>query len=341
MSLEKEIYAVTESKGLSDAHKTKRQILIDRGIIKADDLENILHQHEMPRGFALNLCGHCNYRCSYCPQSLKKHPVEYIDVEIIEKTFGELGNRAVYVQMGTRGENLLHPSFFRVIDVIKKRNGSSYICLNTNGFLIDEKMMQRLLGSEIDHIVFSLQTIKADLYQKINGSTHHGTIVEKIKKFIKARNAAESNMLLSVQFLGFPENIRYRDDFINYWRGHDIQVQVQPLHCWGDKFEHTETQDEQRYPCLYLWLYPQISHKGRLAMCYNDFYDEMAYGDLSEYSLSALWQGERAKELREKHLSGRWGEIAMCRNCFGYKYFNNCFSKENGKFTLLNNRGEN
>ena len=72
-------------KDIKDAHLTKRESLIARGIIKEDDAQNIIYQSERPRGFTLNLCGHCTYQCTYCPQSFEELPAEYIKKETFYK----------------------------------------------------------------------------------------------------------------------------------------------------------------------------------------------------------------------------------------------------------------
>lgn len=320
---------------IKDAHLTKKSILISRGIIKDDNAENIRYQADLPRGFTLNLCGHCTYKCSYCPQSLSTHSEEYIKPQIIHKVFNELGNRAVYVQMGTRGENLLHPKFFEFIRFIKNKNEMSYICLNTNGYIIDDHMMVMLIKSGIDHIVFSLQTINPQLYEKITGSPYHQKIIDRIIKFKNEISQQGPKMFLSVQFLALPENLVYRQEFINFWQSRNIDIQIQNLHSWGDKFHTEDIAAEERYPCPYLWLYPTVTHTGKLTTCFADFYDEMAYGSLEEESLTSLWQGEKARSIREKHLQGKWAEIPMCRNCSGFKAMGNGFKYREGRFVIV------
>lgn len=317
-----------------DAHLVKKDILIDRGIIKGNMAENIRHQAELPRGFTLNLCGHCTYRCTYCPQSLRPHPPEYIELEVVERVFQELEGRAVYVQMGTRGENLLHPRFFDVLRVIKDSNPRSYVCLNTNAFIIDDAMMEGLLTLGLDHLVFSLQTMVPELYANISGSSHHAKVVDRIKRCIARRQALGSETFLSVQYLAFPENLPHKRAFLDYWQDYDIEVQIQRFHGWGDKFEVKKDETVARYPCHYLWLYPTVTHSGNLVPCFADFYDEMAYGSLKTHSLRELWQGEKIRELRELHLQGRWGEIPMCKDCEGFLAMDNGFRLENGRFVL-------
>lgn len=320
---------------IKDAHLTKKSVLISRGIIKEDNAENIRYQADLPRGFSLNLCGHCTYKCSFCPQSLSANLEEYINPGIIYKVFDELGNRAVYVQMGSRGESLLHPEFFKFIRFIKDKNKLSYICLSTNGYIIDDRMTAMLIKSGIDHIVFSLQTINPLIYKKITGSSHHRKVIDRIIEFKKKINRECSKIFLSVQFLAFPDNLPYRQEFIDFWQPHNIGIQIQNLHSWGGRFHLTETvSDEQRYPCPYLWLYPTITHTGKLTTCFTDFNEDMAYGSLDKETLASLWRGEKARLIREKHLHGKWRDISMCRNCSGFRAMGNGFKRHEDGFVI-------
>jgi wyosine [tRNA(Phe)-imidazoG37] synthetase (radical SAM superfamily) len=316
-----------------DAHLTKKEILISRGIVKEDNIQNILHQKKLPRGFTINFCGHCTYKCSYCPQSFEEYPVEFIREEIVYKVFNELGNKAVYVQMGSRGENLLHPKFFDFIEFIKNKNELSYICLNTNGLIIDDDMMLKLL-SVIDQIVFSVQTTEPDLYKKIVNNHGFEKVVGRIIRFEKARNELNSKTLLSVQYLAFTENLPFKQKFIDFWKGHNLEVLISSFHSWGDKFAPQEEPVVGRYPCAYLWLYPTVTHTGKLTACFADFYDEIAYGSLEKSSMGQLWHGEKILFLREKHLKGEWGDIPLCRNCDGFLFMDNVFEYREGRYAV-------
>lgn len=319
---------------ISDPHFTKKSILVKRGIIKQDDADNLKHQLYLPRGFSLNLCGHCTYKCSYCPQSVESYPEEYINPDIIYKVFRELDKKAVYVQMSARGESLLHPDFFKIVRFIKSENSMSYICLNTNGYIIDDLMMGLLFDSGIDQILFSLQTMDPILYNKICMSPHHQKVVDRILKFVKMKDLLRSDLIISVQFLSFPENSSSYKEFADYWASHDVGVLVQHLHSWGNKMYTDRVTDGGRYPCPYLWLYPTITHTGHLSTCFIDFNQDMTYGSLETDSLSYLWRGERAVELREKHLRSDWGAIPLCSNCSGYKIIKNPFKYCNGRFSV-------
>ena len=194
-------------------------------------------------------------------------------------------------------------------------------------------MMVKML-SVLDHIVFSLQTMEPDLYKKMVNRNGFERIEDRIISFERAKMELDSETLLSVQFLAFPENLPFKQKFIDYWRSHNLEVQIQRLHSWGNKFDLDKDRDNRRYPCPYLWLYPTVTHTGKLATCFADFYDEMAYGSLEESSMESLWQGEKAFALREKHLNAKWGAITLCENCEGFLCMENGFEYRGDRFIV-------
>ena len=315
-----------------DAHKTKKEMLVERGIIKADPAQNLRFQQEIPRGFSLNLCSHCNYRCRYCPQGIDAQRVEFLKTGIVEKLFNEIAGRAAYVQISARGESLLHPEFFRIIDIIKQANPASFICLNTNGSLIDGDIAARLIDSRIDQIQISLQTIDPDLYKELTGSALHSRVVDAVIRLAGLRTKLNKNILLTVQGLDVPENRPYKRAFFDFCYEHHLDFHVQQLHSWGDKFESDAVHDPDRYPCPYLFLYPTINHKGAVNPCFIDFHAKYTYGFIGRNSLADIWHSKRARDMREMHLLGRWNDIPMCRNCQGYRLIPSGFRFHDGRF---------
>lgn len=315
-----------------DAHLTKKKMLVDRGIIKADPAENLRAQEGMPHGFSLNLCGHCNYRCRYCPQGVAPQPEAFIEASLVAKLFDELGRQAVYVQISARGESLLHPDFFRIIAIIKTKSPDSFICLNTNGALIDRETAARLLDAGIEQVQFSLQTMDTTLYRRMTGSRRHAEVVATVTGM--ARDNAERGcpMMLTAQYLDTPENRPHRKAFTDFCARLGIECHIQAYHSWGDQFAASSVDDPERYPCPYLFLYPTITHDGRVAPCFVDFYARHAYGSIARHRLAEVWRSERAQAMRRRHLEGRWDEIPMCRHCQGYRLIPSGFVRRNGRF---------
>jgi len=315
----------------------KRETLMANGVIKADLVENVKYQKSQPHGFALNLCGHCNFRCSYCPQSTQEFPEEFIEMETVRRLLNDTKDTPSYFQFGTRGENLLHPHFFDIIHAIKQSNPLHYITLNTNGVMMEGDFAEKVIRSGIDQLTFSLQSIKPEIYTALTNYQNFDKIINNIISTIKLRDAKKINLLIGIQFLNTKENRPFYQEFVDFWEPYDVYMYSQTPHNWGDKFDfssHVETIPD-RYPCLYLWLYPSISCKGNVCSCFADFYDENNFGNLNEQTLHEIWENSPVrKKMIEEHLAGQWDKNPMCKSCKSFTQFENIFKKLGDRFYL-------
>lgn len=320
----------------------KRDALIGNGIILPSLLDNILFQKDQPHGFALNLCGHCNARCSYCPQSFKNEPEEYISMDIIERLLASTKSTPTYFQFGTRGENLLHPNVFEIFGMIKKNNPKHYITVNTNARLMHgDFAIEFFKSGDVNQVIMSLQSLDRESYKTLTNYENIDSILRNIKESIEIRDRLNSPTMIGIQHLNTETNRTSYESFVEYWSKYDVYTYSQMLHPWGDKFDYVDGKDDCRYPCLYLWLYPNISHNGNVCSCFADFYDENIYGNIGLDSLQKIWtESKHRKYMIEMHLTGQWDEIGLCSKCNGYKEFENVFYKlENGHFALKDARG--
>lgn len=313
----------------------KKEILIGRNIIKSDTLENIAFQMSQPHGLCFNFVGHCTLQCTYCPQSFKKTPKEYLDIGIVSRIIDETCKIPTYFQFGARGDNLLHPQCSEIFAAIKRRNFKHYLTLNTNGILMKRDLGKGVVQSGIDQITFSLQSIEPKIYMKLTNNKNIEAIIENIKTTIELRDRYNKNMLICVQFLNTEENRPYYNQFQSFWSQYDVYTYRQALHSWGDKFKPLQKEVIDRYPCLYLWLYPVITHNGNVCSCFVDFFEEHVYGNLKDASLPDIWQNsDKRKEMAKLHLNGEWNRLPLCQYCDGWTFYENIFIKNGNKFTI-------
>ena len=236
-----------------DSLNTKRAILIERNIIKADTLENVAFQVHQPHGLCFNFVGHCTFQCSYCPQSFQKVSKEFLDIGIVSKIIDDTRLVPTYFQFGARGDNLLHPDCCDIFSAIKRSNPMHYLTLNTNGVLMADDLAKKIVKSGIDQITFSLQSIEPEIYTRLTNYKYLEVIIDNIIKTIKMRDMYNKNLMIGIQYLDTEENRPYYDKFQSFWNQYDVYTYRQALHSWGDKFEPTYPTMINRYPCLYLW----------------------------------------------------------------------------------------
>lgn len=79
-----------------------------------------------------------------------------------------------------------------------------------------------------------------------------------------------------------------------------------------------------RPPCIAPFLYPTVHTNGNVTVCCRDNSFELLLGNLNEQLFEEIWNGDRAKKLREAHLNSDLTEYPLCFFCENYtEYFIN------------------
>jgi uncharacterized Fe-S cluster-containing radical SAM superfamily enzyme len=90
----------------------------------------------------------------------------FMDFELFKKVIDESPGLE-HLCMHNWGEPLLHKDIFRMIDYAKAA-GIAWVVMNTNGTLLTDKMIQRIVESGLDIIRFSIDG-SAETFKKIRG----------------------------------------------------------------------------------------------------------------------------------------------------------------------------
>jgi len=191
--------------------------------------ENLMY--DIVGSSTLNLCilptGQCNYRCKYCYENFKlgRMPIEIQDgiVKFVRKNIHYFSGLNV---SWFGGEPLLAPD---IIDYISGKlmtlcnvSKRSYCAsITSNGYLLDDVMLERLINNKIYKIQISLDGLKAtNDYNKplVNGGGTFDKIVDNIRKIksnVKTRlfhiairtNFTQESMKELYDYLSFMEKI--------------------------------------------------------------------------------------------------------------------------------------
>ncbi len=105
----------------------------------------------------IEITSHCNFNCSFCPNSIMKRPRGFMSAELFGKVVTEIAenNLAEQIAFHLMGEPLLHPEFIPFLK--SAANKKQKIHLISNISLIDEKMIEPILRY-VDVLEISLQS---------------------------------------------------------------------------------------------------------------------------------------------------------------------------------------
>jgi len=124
---------------------------------------------------------HCNAACVYCPRTVYKDSwsnrfLPWDAFLKIEPAFFA----TKYLHLQGWGEPLLHPDFFDMATLAKKRGLKTGT--TTNGMLLEGEMVQRVVDAGLEVIAFSL----AGLEEKSNDAIRKGTRFSKVMKAVES-----------------------------------------------------------------------------------------------------------------------------------------------------------
>jgi radical SAM protein with 4Fe4S-binding SPASM domain len=133
------------------------------------------------RTLFVNLTEACNQACTYCHAEVDA-PRPAMDPALLDKILDDaraMGKPAVVL---TGGEPLLHPRLDDVLDGCRRRALPCKIA--SNGSLLDDRMVRRLIDAEVRSIQVSLDTCDASHYASWRRSTAraHAQVIAGIER---------------------------------------------------------------------------------------------------------------------------------------------------------------
>ena len=292
----------------------------------------------MPLVVHLDSTSACNFRCTFCPQSLsdgRHHVAKPVAMEfsLYEKIIDELcgWGKLNALRFGMFGEPFMNPQFPDMLQLALERNAAGRIVIFTNGALLDETKAERLcsLAANVDTIIyvrFSIVSVLPDKHRRLSGSNVDIDRIRDNIAFLKSlrERAGADNLGLCAKMIDSKSDEneifleRYRDlvddlelDAPGNWTGiveTDFIANIYDGPVEKRKFPH-------RKSCSFPFYYLGVHSDGTVTACTDDWCRCAAIGNVRTQTLPEIWNGDPLRKLRLLHLGGKRNEIDICRNC--------------------------
>jgi MoaA/NifB/PqqE/SkfB family radical SAM enzyme len=170
--------------------------------------------NSVPSNFTLETTTFCNLQCVMCPHGNGAMPTRaHLDTAVIAKLSSFLSH-AKWIQVYGVGEPLLSPSFWRTLELLPAVPGIR-TAINSNGTLLTEERMDRLLDSRLNLINFSLDAASPETYRRIRGADFD-QVIGNIRELVCRRNLRASRRLtISLNMTLMRENIEELPAFVD------------------------------------------------------------------------------------------------------------------------------
>lgn len=132
----------------------------------------------------------CNFKCLSCcvwqQETDFNFELKFEEIEILAKNLKKVGIKSIAL---TGGEPLLYKDIIEIINIFKKYN--FIVRLQTNGSLLNKIFLEKAFALGLDDIYISLDSLKPDVFVKINGLQNENMFYKVIENIKKASEIAK------------------------------------------------------------------------------------------------------------------------------------------------------
>jgi radical SAM protein with 4Fe4S-binding SPASM domain len=187
--------------------------------------------------------------------------------------------------------------------------------------LLNEKTSRDLLEAGLGMVIFSIDSLKKEVYEKIRVRLKFEQVRDNAIKFLELRDKINPKCRVWTRMIRQESNYNEFDDYYNFWRKYASEVDRIYYHNifnWGgqlDGYKSVEKSYEPNLPCVALWSLMVFFANGDVPLCNVDYNNKYPTGNVMKNSIRELWKSKIMNARRKLHLDGNKKDISICANC--------------------------
>jgi len=289
---------------------------------------------------------YCNFKCQMCHVSDPDFKHQHMSFDLFKKIIDE-NPQLIKIKLQGMGEPLLCPDFFKMAEYARKKG--VLVQTTTNGSMLIEENIQKLIHAKLTSIGVSLDGASAETFEGIRGGSNFNKVVAGVGELAKALKQAGSKTVLRAWTVVQKKNIHEAEQIVGLAAqlGFDAIVFQTHLSNWGkqawsDKMDGITAENStlnrqglveigkkkginvsfyqgdvysKQKPCIWPWHTAYVSADGFLVPCciLGDS-SVKNFGNLNQQSIAVFWNSLEYSEFRAIHNSMRIPDY--CMNCY-------------------------
>lgn len=288
---------------------------------------------EFPSQVIVDATEVCNLACIHCPHpEFKKsehYKARFLDIGLHHKMVDEVREygkgHTQYIRYTSNGEPLMHKQIWDMLDYAVKSSGT-YVTLTTNGTILNEDRIEKLLRSGLNLIDISIDAASANAYSEIRVNGKLEVTQANVLKLLEIKRRSGASTRIVVSFVEQPQNSTEIAAFQKFWTDAGVdRVIIRRLHSAAGGVKGIADQmfldqdPEKRTPCLYPWERILLNPRGELAFCPQDWLHGSVIRSYADTTIRETWKGHFYEKLRGAHLCNQYKDHKFCGQCPDWK----------------------
>ena len=285
---------------------------------------------EFPSQVMVDITEVCNLGCIHCTHPKFKLSSSYnkrmINPEINKKMVDEVAKHGKgitkYIRYTSNGEPLVHPKSYEILQYAVDNSGTK-VTLTTNGTLLKEKKMKKLLSTGLHMIDVSIDAYSNEIYKKVRVGGDLDVTKKNVLRLLELNDEVGHKTKIIVSFVEQKENSHEIEKFKEFWQKQSVdEVLIRKLHTNSGSVVKENNlgiiKNESRRACLYPWERVVLTAKGTLNFCPTDWYGKSEVSDFAKTSIREVWKNNFYNDLRDQHLTNDY-KNEFCKQCPDWK----------------------
>jgi len=275
----------------------------------------------------------CNLRCPECftTQPSFTRPKGTLSNETFQKILNDASEYGFYLNLYFQGEPFMNPELVDFIAMAKQ--AGFYTAISTNGNFIDEIMAEKLVNSQLDRLIVSLDGADAATYNEYRKNGDFEKVITGIQSLaaLKKRKG-KRHPFIELQFLLTRKNQHQQKEIKKFGRQLGVdKVKIKAFQLLtNNSAEEWLPENSTRYKtdangvvrlnsklhnhCFRMWSSCVITWDGNVIPCCFDKNASFVMGTIINQGLYEVWGNETYRKFRHNVFSER-KNIDICCNC--------------------------
>ena len=267
-----------------------------------------------PRAVLFEVANMCNHKCTFCAYTKMTRTHRSIDPALfnsIAQQCFDLGAREVGLHGAS--EPLMCKQLADHIATCKSI-GYEYIYFTTNGTLGTPEKWKSYIDAGLDSVKFSINAGNAETYRTIHGRDDFQKAIDSVTFVTEYRKTLGRPLYVAVSFVEVPQNAETFEELKS--RVAHLVDEVYHAVAYNQSGQMSELNVSKTIPeiCHIPFNQVNITREGYLRACCNDYQNMLVMEDLSKVPVKDAWEGQHARDLRRRHLTGDL-HGSLCHNC--------------------------
>jgi radical SAM protein with 4Fe4S-binding SPASM domain len=240
-----------------------------------------------------------------CPHNNMLRSTHIISNILFEKIVDECSKHNVSeIHLHNFGEPLLDGDLEDRIALVKQKC-KTYVKIFTNGSLLTQDRIQKLLNSGIDEIKISVDGVTPKEFERIRRPLQWSVVSENIRNLIKARDDLGLKTKIYITCCTGYSAVTLLDFKVSFALG--------PTHNWGGQSD--KCPPGKLIKCGRLWRTFTILVDGTVVRCHADVHGLYPLGNIHQQTIKEVWNSMAYNSIRDYHVKSEQLKLELCANC--------------------------